>query len=152
MAAVKRFRTEVWNTVSLHSLYYHDEGYFIARFRTGSQREEIVILQNGPYSVYSMLLFIRKWSPEFVRKEDTLRVMPILVNFLGLPLLWWGQRSLSKISSGVGISVTSDECMTMKIKGVLCEGPYRSKYHTKEKGGNAYQRCSWQEVQPESYL
>lgn len=50
MTAVKQLMNKVWNSVSMPSLYYHDEAYFIARFKDIKERDEI--LQNGPYSIF----------------------------------------------------------------------------------------------------
>lgn len=33
MNAVKQFMTKTWNFVVMPELYYHDDGYFLARFR-----------------------------------------------------------------------------------------------------------------------
>lgn len=51
--AVTQFMSKVWNTVSLSDIFYHDEGYFIARFKNNMEMDEI--LQNAPYNVFSMV-------------------------------------------------------------------------------------------------
>lgn len=114
MNGVKQFMEKVWNFVSLPDLYYHEEGYFIARFKTEKDRDEVI--RKGPYSIYNMPLFLREWKPDFVIKEDLLRVMPLWVTFPRLPLYLWGDKSLSKIASAVGKPLMTDECTTKKLR------------------------------------
>lgn len=83
---------------------------FIARFKSIEDRNEVV--QKGPYTIFSAPLFIGEWSPDFVIKDDLIRVVPLWVVFPHL----WGQRSLSKIASSVGKPVTTDECKARKLR------------------------------------
>lgn len=75
MNAVKQFMSNTRNFAAIPELYYHDDGYFLARFRNSEE-----------YTLTLCLLFLRKWSPDFVMKEELLKVMPIWVKFPTLPL------------------------------------------------------------------
>ncbi|XP_058784779.1 uncharacterized protein LOC131659635 [Vicia villosa] len=114
MNAVKRFMMNTWNFVTLPDLYYHDEGYFLIRFRTRKDRDDV--LKGGPYSVYKKPVLLFEWSPNFNVKEDILRVIPIWVIFPQLPLNLWGDESIGKISSAIGKPVMTDECIARKLR------------------------------------
>lgn len=64
VTAVRNFMTQVWNFVTLPEIYYHEEGYFLARFKNIKDRDEV--MKRGPNSIFSMPLFLRNWSPDFV--------------------------------------------------------------------------------------
>lgn len=61
-------------------------------------------------------LFNRKWTSDFVLKDDLFRVMPLWVTFPRLPLHLWGRNSLSKIASGIGNPITTNECTAKKLR------------------------------------
>lgn len=84
MTSVQQFMAKVWNFVSVPELFYHNEGYFLVRFNTVDERNEV--MHKGPYSIFSMPLFLRKWTLDFVIKENLLRVMPLWVTFPSLSL------------------------------------------------------------------
>lgn len=114
MNSVKKFMIRNWNFVALPNIYYHNDGYFIIRFKTEADRDEV--LANGPYSIFSAPIIINKWSVGFSMKEDLLRTLPLWVTFPGLPVHLWGQKSLSRIASTIGIPVTTDECTAEKLR------------------------------------
>ncbi|CAI8601156.1 unnamed protein product [Vicia faba] len=47
MTAVKNFMAKEWNFVKLPEMFYNDEGYFILKFKTKKEREEVML--QGPY-------------------------------------------------------------------------------------------------------
>ncbi|KAI5425063.1 hypothetical protein KIW84_031022 [Lathyrus oleraceus] len=47
MNAVKKFRMNAWNFVSLPELYYNEEGYFIIRLKSKSDKDSFLV--RGPY-------------------------------------------------------------------------------------------------------
>lgn len=63
-----------------------------------------------------MPLFLREWTPDYMMKDDMIRVMHIRLIFLRLPLHLWGQRSLSKIASAIGKPVSTNECTAKKLR------------------------------------
>lgn len=86
---VKQFMTKILNFVSLPK-FDHEECYFIACFISIEDMD--AVYGHGPYTVYSMPLFMRHWTSNFVLKEDFLRVMPLWVTFPRLPLNLWRDK------------------------------------------------------------
>ncbi|CAI8597013.1 unnamed protein product [Vicia faba] len=108
MNAVKNFMIKHWNFVQLSDMYYHEEGYFILRFKMLRERDDV--LMKGPYMFISMSLLIREWRLDFNLKDDMLRTLPIWVKLPQLPLFLWGENSLNKIGSALGNPIVTDEC------------------------------------------
>ncbi|CAK8533412.1 unnamed protein product [Lathyrus sativus] len=67
MNVAKKFKEMSWNFVSMPDLYYNEEGYFIVRFRTCEDKENVVA--QGPYFIYGKPLFLRQWTTEFKIKD-----------------------------------------------------------------------------------
>lgn len=61
-------------------------------------------------------MFLHDWKPNFTLKEDVIRVMSIWVNFHQLPLIYYGEQSIGKITSVVGKPIMTDECTTKKFR------------------------------------
>ncbi|XP_058776305.1 uncharacterized protein LOC131650615 [Vicia villosa] len=114
MNALKNYMTKTWNFVQLPDMYYNDEGYFILRFRSFSDRDDV--LMKGPYTYRNMPVLIREWMLEFRLKDDFLRTLPIWIKLPQLPLCLWGEMSLNKIGSALGIPLVTDECTANKLR------------------------------------
>ncbi|XP_058783598.1 uncharacterized protein LOC131658307 [Vicia villosa] len=114
MNMVKQFMTKNWNTVKLPDLLYHNDGYFLMKFKSFKEKEEI--LMNGSYMIKNMPMILRDWKPNFSMKNDMLRTIPLWVKFPQLLLELWGASSLQKIGSAIGRPVVTDECTAHKLR------------------------------------
>lgn len=114
MNSVKQYMIKFWNFVTLPEIFYNEEGYFILKFRTVTDRD--AVMSRGPYTIYNMTMFIREWTRSFCLKDDMLRTIPIWVKLPRLPLHLWGAASLSKIGSALGIPKCTDECTAHKLR------------------------------------
>ncbi|XP_058774908.1 uncharacterized protein LOC131649171 [Vicia villosa] len=114
MNALKNFMTRSWNFVPLPDMYYNEEGYFILRFNSFSDRDDV--LMKGPYTIRNMPVLIREWNPDFKLKEDFLRTLPLWIKLPQLPLYLWGEMSLNKIGSALGIPLVTDECTANMLR------------------------------------
>ncbi|CAK8570485.1 unnamed protein product [Lathyrus sativus] len=70
MNAVKKFMENSWSFVTMSELCYNEKGFFIVRFKSEQDREDV--MSQIPYFVYGKLVFIRIWSPDFEIKDDLL--------------------------------------------------------------------------------
>ncbi|CAI8584029.1 unnamed protein product [Vicia faba] len=52
MTAVKSFMSKEWNFVKLPLMFFNDEGYFILKFKTEKEREEVML--KGLYTIRNM--------------------------------------------------------------------------------------------------
>ncbi|KAL5172015.1 hypothetical protein HKD37_16G044853 [Glycine soja] len=114
MNGVKQFITKAWNFVQLPAIYYYDDGYFLLKFNTHKDMDDVML--RGPYTVRNMPMLLREWKPGFNLKQDMLRTLPIWIQLPQLPLHLWGARSLGKIGSALGKPITTDECTAKKYR------------------------------------
>ena len=114
MNTIKNFMERNWNFVQLPDLYYHDDGYFLLRFKSHDDME--VVVMKGPYTIRSMPVVLKEWRPDFSLKQDMLRTIQIWIKLPKLPLYLWGERSLNKIGSAIGTPMVTDECTTHKLR------------------------------------
>jgi hypothetical protein len=114
MSAVKQFMIRNWNFVKLPDMFYNEEGYFILRFHSSSDKD--AVMMQGPYTIRNMPMLLRDWKPDFNLKRDMLRTLPIWVKLPQLPLYLWGIKSLSKIGSAIGNPLVTDECTAHKLR------------------------------------
>ena len=114
MNTIKNFMERNWNFVQLPNLYYHDDGYFLLRFKSHDDME--VVVMKGPYTIRSMPVVLKEWRTDFSLKQDMLRTIPIWIKLPKLPLYLWGERSLNKIGSAIGTPMVTDECTTHKLR------------------------------------
>ncbi|CAK8532363.1 unnamed protein product [Lathyrus sativus] len=114
MNAVKDFMTRSWNFVQLPDMYFNDEGYFILRFKSFTDRDEVML--RGPYMLRNIPLLIREWRPDFKIKDELLRTLPIWVKLPQLPIVLWGDTSLNKIGSALGKPIMTDECTANRLR------------------------------------
>lgn len=114
MTAVKNFMAKVWNFVTLPDLYYHEEGYFLLRFKNHDDMD--AVMMKGSYTIRNRPMILKEWHPDYNVMEDMLRTLPIWVTLPLLPLRLWGARSLNKIGSLIGVPLVTDECTAHKLR------------------------------------
>lgn len=114
MNAIKKFMNNMWNFVSTLELYYNEGGYFIIRFKTKLDRDEV--LRRGSYTIYRKSMFLHEWSPDFTLNADIIRFIPLWIILPQLPLVYLGERSIRKIDIVIGIPLMTDECTTKKLR------------------------------------
>lgn len=70
----------------------------------------------GPYIIYHKPMFLQELTPEFSLKNGLLRVLPMWMMFPQLPLVFWREKSIGKISSAIGKPMMTDKCTTKKLR------------------------------------
>lgn len=113
IAALKAYFTRSW-TVALPEIFKHDDGFFILKFASQSDRN--LVIANGPYSYNSRPVILKPWHAEYSFKDEVLRTMPLWVRLPNLPLHCWSADSLSRIASLVGTPICADECTTKQAR------------------------------------
>lgn len=61
-------------------------------------------------------LVIKKWSSNFDFHDEVLRVILVWFRLPRLPLHYWGEESLSRITSVLGVPLLADECTTSQLR------------------------------------
>lgn len=75
MNLVKQFMIKSCDFIQLLDMYYHDDVYFLLKFKTHKAME--IVMMNGSYSIRNMTMLLRKWKSGFNLKDDMLCALPI---------------------------------------------------------------------------
>lgn len=104
---------KLWGHQGLSKVYLHDKGYFIFKFDTVTDRDNV--LASGPWYIASKLLCLQPWQEgvNFI-KSDCSKV-PIWVKLSNIPLSYWMKEGLSYLASAVGRPLFADD-MTSKLE------------------------------------
>ncbi|XP_019261965.1 PREDICTED: uncharacterized protein LOC109239829 [Nicotiana attenuata] len=82
-------------------------------------------MAKGPYTFNNRPLVLKNWMPDFEIDKEPMRVMPLWVNFPGLPIQCWAEENLGRIASCLGKPVCTDrltaECERISYARVLIE-------------------------------
>ena len=105
---IRGFIRKHWTHVLMPTIHTHEECYFILKFNLESDCSDI--LKGGPYFLNRAPIVVKKWSVNFDFKAEILRVIPVWIRLPSLPLHCWGEETLSRIVSAVGVPVLADEC------------------------------------------
>ncbi|CAO2812509.1 unnamed protein product [Amaranthus hypochondriacus] len=111
---IRGFIRKHWSYVSMPTIHTHEDGYFIFRFNTEEECSEI--LKGGPYFLNRAPMIVKKWNSNFDFKEEILRVIPVWIRLPSLPLHCWGEETLRRIVSAIGVPVLADECTAKQSK------------------------------------
>lgn len=91
------------NTSSKPEVYYHNDGYFLVRFASLDDKNEL--LYSEPHMLNNQPIIIKVWSAKFDSNKEVLQTIPIWVKYSNFSLNYWGMDSLRRISSGLSLYV-----------------------------------------------
>lgn len=110
IGAMERYIASMWNFVAKPRVYFHNDGYFLVKFNSIEDRDEV--LYYGPHMMNNKPIIVKVWSAEFDLNKEVLQTIPMWVKYPNLPLNCWGNKSLSRISSRLGVPLYVDVCTT----------------------------------------
>lgn len=119
IAVVERFIASNWNYIAKSKVYYHNEGFFLVKF--GSIEDKDEVLFSGPHTMNNRPFIFKIWEADFDFHKEVLQTIPLWIKMPNLPLNCWSMDSLSRIGSVMGRPVYADKCMTNTDKGFLCK-------------------------------
>lgn len=70
-----RYIEQQWNHVGKPKVLIHDKGYFIVKFVSLDDRNEL--LYAGPHMINSRPMVIKAWTPDFDLQAEVLRVITL---------------------------------------------------------------------------
>lgn len=76
--SMDNFVTNVWNFVKKPQILYHVDGYYVFRFVSIEDREEL--MQAGPYAYHNKPFIIKHWIMDFVFDIECIATIPLWVN------------------------------------------------------------------------
>ncbi|XP_055800952.1 uncharacterized protein LOC129870258 [Solanum dulcamara] len=112
--ALTRYITQFWSNVATPQLYYHEEGYYVIRFRSTEDMNEI--FYSGPYTINNRPIILKLWTVDFDFSKEFPTTIPLLVKFPKLLMSCWGKGSLSRIASVIGVLIHADECTAKQTR------------------------------------
>ncbi|XP_059310372.1 uncharacterized protein LOC132061616 [Lycium ferocissimum] len=95
-------------------LYYHEDGYYIAKFQSVADMQEIVY--SGPYCLNNKPLILKQWTLQFDLSKEFLSEIPLWIKLPKLPMNCWSCDSLSHIGNAIGCPMFADECTTKQTR------------------------------------
>lgn len=110
IGAMERYIASMWNFVAKPRVYFYNDRYFLVKFNSIEDRDEV--LYSGPHMINNKSIIVKVWSAEFDLNKEVLQTIPMWVKYPNLPLNCWGNKSLSRISSGLGVPLYADACTT----------------------------------------
>ena len=111
---MKRYIMMNWSNVRKPEVFLLVDGYYLIKFQKLSDMNEVLFL--GPYSINNRPIILKQWCPKFEFGNEFLTEIPLWVNFPKLPLNCWGEGSLSRIASAIGLPIFADECTTKQTR------------------------------------
>ncbi|XP_021727443.1 uncharacterized protein LOC110694584 [Chenopodium quinoa] len=81
--------------------------YFIARFN--NQEDYNFVLTQGPWLIDDKYLTIRKWTPNFIPEEASIKVLTAWVRTLNLSVEYFDKELLKKIGAKIGKVIRVDK-------------------------------------------
>lgn len=97
IASMRRSIELNWDFIAPPEIYLHDDGFFLIKFASISDRDEV--LCSGPYFYANAPIITKAWEPNFKLNDEVLKVVPLWVKFPNLPLNCWGADTLSRIAN-----------------------------------------------------
>ncbi|KAM3309304.1 hypothetical protein P3S67_011048 [Capsicum chacoense] len=110
IGALERYIVANWNCISKVKVYYHNDGYFLVRFQTYEDRDEL--LYAGIHMLKNKTINDKIWTSDIDLKKNVMQTLPIWFKYPNLPLNCWGVQSLSRISSALAVPLYADDCTT----------------------------------------
>lgn len=114
ITALSQFVSKDWNHLQKPLIYKHTEGYFVVKFASEADRDEVLCA--GPHSFRGKPIVIKPWNPNFDFHQEVLRVIPLWVKLQNLPLSCWSSDSLSRIGSLLGVPLWADTCTSKQLR------------------------------------
>ncbi|KAJ9535280.1 hypothetical protein OSB04_un001622 [Centaurea solstitialis] len=96
----------MWKRNGLVDVASNYEGFYLLKFNNEEGMK--FVIDNGPWMINGVPLFVRKWVPGMCFGKPELNVLPLWVNLHGVPLEVWNARGLSELASGIGVPLTLD--------------------------------------------
>ncbi|XP_009624495.1 uncharacterized protein [Nicotiana tomentosiformis] len=112
--AMKRYIALNWANTAEPKLLLHDEGYYVIKFQTLGDKNEIFYV--GPYIINNKPIILKPWTADFDFSVEFPTEILLWVKFPKLPMSCWGEVSLSRIASALGKPVFADECTTKRSR------------------------------------
>ncbi|XP_021979798.1 uncharacterized protein LOC110875914 [Helianthus annuus] len=90
-----------WDKYGIQKCMMNGKGFFFFKFNSKEGMDQI--LQDGPWLIRNMPLFLKYWSPNTELKKEELKKIPVWVKMHDVPLAAHTEDGLSLIASKIGV-------------------------------------------------
>jgi len=107
LGIMDRYIRKTWAQYGIDTICMVKKGLFIVRFN--KLEDQLEVINKGVYYFAQKPLVVKPWNPEMEINTEEINSLPIWVQLPGLDLKYWGNVSLSKIGSYLGIPLKTDK-------------------------------------------
>lgn len=100
----------LWGHLGLLKVFLHEKGYYVFKFDTVANRDNI--LASGPWSFASRVMILQPWKERVDFAKEACSRLPIWVKLYGTPMSYLSSQGLSYIASGIGRPLFADETIS----------------------------------------
>ena len=97
----------LWDDYGLVNTLATDNGFYFFSFSSETKRD--TVLEGGPWYITGRTFILQPWKPSLKLDKEGVHLIPIWVNFYGLPLEFWNPKGISFIASFIGNPLRVDE-------------------------------------------
>uniref|UniRef100_A0A251TEE1 DUF4283 domain-containing protein n=1 Tax=Helianthus annuus TaxID=4232 RepID=A0A251TEE1_HELAN len=110
---VNRCLKHLWKAYDIVEITKSSTGFFYFKFFSEKGLNEV--LENGPWMVNNVPLFVNKWEPGLCLEKIEPKTIHIWVIIHNVPLEFWTDIGLSKIFSGIGRPLLLDKVTQNRV-------------------------------------
>ncbi|MFS8013836.1 putative transcription factor interactor and regulator CCHC(Zn) family [Helianthus anomalus] len=110
---VNRTLRRLWHAYDIAEITKSSAGYYYFKFFSEKGLNEV--LENGPWLINNIPIFINKWVPGLCLEKVEPKTIHIWVTVHSFPLELWTDLSLSKIFSGIGRPLLLDKITHTRV-------------------------------------
>ncbi|KAJ8419487.1 hypothetical protein Cgig2_008717 [Carnegiea gigantea] len=127
---IKGFINPIWAAYEIDKILMVKKGLFLVRFI--HLQDKLTVERRGIYYFDKKPFLVKGWYPEMDLDTESIKSLPLWVQFPNLDFKYWGLESLSKLRSLLGIPLKTDRCTREKtmikyarlLIEVPIEGPF----------------------------
>ncbi|KAL4558940.1 hypothetical protein LXL04_037145 [Taraxacum kok-saghyz] len=104
---VKYFVNCMWKQFGIEDLMVNEQGYYFFRF--SSEQGMIDVMDNGPWLINNVPIFVQKWKPGLVLSKPEMDTVLVWVKVYNVPLEYWNETGIAHIANELGRPIMMDK-------------------------------------------
>ncbi|KAJ8446942.1 hypothetical protein Cgig2_026440 [Carnegiea gigantea] len=118
---IKGFINRIWAAYEIDKILMVKKGLFLVRFI--HLQDKLTVERRGIYYFDKKPFLVKGWNPEMDLNTESIKFLPLWVQFPNLDIKYWGLESLSKLGSLLGIPLKTDRYTREKTMIKYARGP-----------------------------
>ena len=104
---IKGFINRIWAAFEIDKIIQVKRGVFLVRFV--NLQDKVTVEKRGLYFFDAKPFLVKGWNPQMDLQTESIRSLPIWIQMSDLDIKFWGNGSLSKLGSYLGIPLKTDK-------------------------------------------